>query len=127
MTREEEKELLDKILSDERLMDDMKEDLRKLKESYNEQKGAEDEKSEEVKEHDVDEWEQLVNERDNAYKERDEAISKFKDIKEKYIRRIITPEKAMEMHEKDYNSDDFEDIPGKTKKEEIFEEEEIVK
>lgn len=127
MTREEEKELLDKILSDERLTDDMKEDLRKLKDSYNEQKGAEDEKSEEVKEHDVDEWEQLVNERDNAYKERDEAISKFKDIKEKYIRRIITPEKAMEMHEKDYNSDDFEDIPGKTKKEEIFEEEEIVK
>lgn len=127
MTREEEKELLDKILSDERLSDDMKEDLRKLKDSYNEQKGAEDEKSEEVKEHDVDEWEQLVNERDNAYKERDEAISKFKDIKEKYIRRIITPEKTMEMHEKDYNSDDFEDIPGKTKKEEIFEEEEIVK
>ena len=127
MTREEEKALLDKILSDERLTNDMKEDLRKLKETYNEQKGAEDEKGEEVKEHDVDEWERLVNERDNAYRERDEAIGKFKDIKEKYIRRIITPEKAMELHEKDYNSNDFEDIADKTKKEEIFEEEEIIK
>lgn len=123
MTREEEKDLLDKILSDERLTDDMKEDLRKLKDSYNEQKGAEDE----VKEHDIDEWEKLVNERDNAYKERDEAMSKFKDIKEKYIRRIITPEKAMELHEKDYNNGDFEDISSETKKEEIFEEEEIIK
>ena len=127
MTREEEKAQLDKILSDERLTNDMKEDLRKLKDSYNEQKGAEDEKGEEEKEHEVDEWEKLVNERDNAYKERDEAMSKFKDIKEKYIRRIITPEKAMEMHEKDYNSNDFEDIADKTKKEEIFEEEEIIK
>lgn len=127
MTREEEKDLLDKILSDERLTDDMKEDLRKLKDSYNEQKGAEDEKAEEVKEHDIDEWEKLVNERDNAYKERDEAISKFKDIKEKYIRRIITPENAMELHEKDYNNGDFEDISSETKKEEIFEEEEIIK
>lgn len=123
MTREEEKDLLDKILSDERLTDDMKEDLRKLKDSYNEQKGAEDE----VKEHDIDEWEKLVNERDNAYKERDEAMNKFKDIKEKYIRRIITPEKAMELHEKDYNNGDFEDISSETKKEEIFEEEEIIK
>ena len=127
MTREEEKAQLDKILSDERLTNDMKEDLRKLKDSYNEQKGAEDEKGEEEKEHEVDEWEKLVNERDNAYKERDEAMSKIKDIKEKYIRRIITPEKAMEMHEKDYNSNDFEDIADKTKKEEIFEEEEIIK
>ena len=127
MTREEEKDLLDKILSDERLTDDMKEDLRKLKDSYNEQKGAEDEKAEEVKEHDIDEWEKLVNERDNAYKERDEAISKFKDIKEKYIRRIITPGKAMELHGKDYNNGDFEDISSETKKEEIFEEEEIIK
>lgn len=122
MTREEEKALIDKILNDERLTDDMKEDLRKLKDSYNEQKGAEDEPEKEI-----GDWEKLVSERDEAIRERDEAIEKFKDVKEKYIRRIITPEKALELHEKDYESGDFDNIPEKSKKEDIFKEEEILK
>lgn len=122
MTREEEKALLDKILNDERLTDVMKEDLRKLKDSYNEQKGAEDESEKEI-----GDWEKLVNERDEAIRERDEAIEKFKDVKEKYIRRIITPEKALELHEKDYKDGDFEDIPKEIEKEDIFKEEEILK
>lgn len=122
MTRKEEKALLDKILNDERLTDDMKEDLRKLKDSYNEQKGAEGEPEKEI-----GDWENLVNERDEAIRERDEAIEKFKDVKEKYIRRIITPEKALELHEKDYKDGDFEDIPKETKKEDIFKEEAILK
>lgn len=122
MTREEEKALLDKILNDERLTDDMKEDLRKLKDSYNEQKGAKGEPEKEI-----GDWEKLVNERDEAIRERDEAIEKFKDVKEKYIRRIITPEKDLELHEKDYKDGDFEDIPKEIKKEDIFKEEEILK
>lgn len=122
MTREEEKALIDKILNDERLTDDMKEDLRKLKDSYNEEKGAEGEPEKEI-----GDWEKLVSERDEAIRERDEAIEKFKDVKEKYIRRIITPEKALELHEKDYEYGDFDNIPEKIKKEDIFKEEEILK
>lgn len=122
MTRNEEKELLEKILSDENLTEAMKADLQKLKDSYNEQKGAEDEPEKEI-----DEWEELVKARDEAIKQRDEAMQKFRDVKEKYIRRIITPEKAISLHEEDYKNSDFEDIEKETKKEDIFKEEEIIK
>ena len=122
MTRIEEKELLEKILSDENLTEAMKADLQKLKDSYNEQKGAEDEPEKEI-----DEWEELVKARDEAIKQRDEAMQKFRDVKEKYIRRIITPKKALSLHEEDYKNNDFEDIEKETKKEDIFKEEEIIK
>ena len=66
---------------------------------------------------DIDEMEMLGNERDNNKQQEEDYKSKYEDLKEKYVKRIITPSG----NKIEYEKEKEEEIP------QIFEEEEIVK
>ena len=66
---------------------------------------------------DIDEMEMLGNERDNNKQQEEDYKSKYEDLKEKYVKRIINPSGDKIEYEKEKE----EEIP------QIFEEEEIVK
>lgn len=53
----------------------------------------------------------------------EEQGRQFKDLKEKYIDRILTPAKALEETREDVEGgDDFEDVKEEIRREDIFEE-----
>ena len=106
----EAREFIDRLYnSEDGMTDDMREDLRRLHDSEDEQEGMERY------------WKEMSDKMD--------AISSaFRDFKRDYVDRVLTAREAVRKHAEDLRGDDFDDVKDETEKiKAIFNEEVIEK
>lgn len=110
MKLSEAREFIDRLYnSEDGMTDDMREDLRRLHDSEDEQEGMERY------------WKEMSD-------KMDEISNAFKDFKRDYVTWVLTGRDAVRKHVEDLKDDDFDDIKDETEKiKSIFNEEVIEK
>ena len=110
MKLSEAREFIDRLYnSEDGMTDDMREDLRRLHDSEDEQEGMERY------------WKEISDKMDGI-------SNAFRDFKRDYVTGVLTGREAVKKHVEDLKDDDFDDIKDETEKiKSIFNEEVIEK
>ena len=110
MKLSEAREFIDRLYnSEDGMTDDMREDLRRLHDSEDEQEGMERY------------WKEMSDKMDGI-------SNAFKDFKRDYVTRVLTGRDAVRKYVEDLKDDDFDDVKDETEKiKSIFNEEVIEK
>lgn len=117
MKLSEAREFIDRLYnSEDGMTDDMREDLRRLHDSEDEQEGMERY------------WKEMSDKMDGISNKMDGISNAFRDFKRDYVTRVLTGRDAVKKHVEDLKDDDFDNIEDETEKiKSIFNEEVIEK